>query len=253
MLQSKRGIIFGVANHYSLAWHIAKACAQHGAQLAISYQNERLADNIAKLLPQLPGVLALQCDLNDDSQIEAVVRRLQEEWGRVDFMAHCVAYALREELMGRFLETSREGFRIALETSVYSFIAAARHLEPILSEGASLLTLTYLGSERVVPGYNVMAIAKAALEATVRYLAYDFGARGIRVNAISPGPIQTVAARGIRGFTRMLEYARERSPFKRDTDPQEVAETAVFLFSDLGRGITGEVLYVDAGYHIMGM
>lgn len=253
LLQNRRGLILGVANQHSLAWKIAQACANHGAELAVAYQNERFGGTVQKLLPALPNAFALQCDLNLDDEIDALVKNLQERWGKVDFMAHCVAFALREELTGRYLDTSREGFKIAMETSVYTFVAAAQRLAPILSEGASLLTLTYLGGERVVPGYNVMGIAKSALENSVRYMAYDLGERGIRVNALSPGPVNTLAARGVRGLSGMMEYVRERAPLKRDTDPEEVAEAAVFLFSDLGRGITGEIIHIDAGYHIMGM
>jgi enoyl-[acyl-carrier protein] reductase I len=200
MLTGKKGIIFGVANQHSLAWKIAQRCAAHGAQLAIAYQNERFEEKVNALARELPDAFTLQCDLNNDAEIQQVVDTLRNRWGQVDFMAHCVAYALREELMGRYLDTSREGFKVALETSVYTFVAATRALEPILRDGASLLTLTYLGSERVVPGYNVMGVAKAALEASVRYLAYELGARQIRVNALSPGPVSTLAARGIRGL-----------------------------------------------------
>ncbi len=253
LLAGKRGVIFGVANQHSLAWKIAQRCAEHGASLAISYQNERFEEKVGALAAELPDAFTFQCDLNNDAEIAERVAMLKERWGQVDFMAHCVAYALREELAGRFLDTSREGFKIAMETSVYTFVAAVRHLEPILAPKASVLTLTYLGSERVVPGYNVMGVAKAALEASVRYLAYELGDRQIRVNALSPGPVSTLAARGIRGFTSMMEYVRERAPFKRDTDPYEVGDAAVFLFSELGRGVTGEVIYIDAGYHVLGM
>ncbi len=253
MLNGKRGVIFGVANQHSLAWKIAQRCAEHRATLAITYQNERFADKVNHLASELPDAITAQCDLNNDEEIAKLVELLKERWGRVDFVAHCVAYALREELAGRFLDTSREGFKIAMETSVYSFVTAVRHLEPILADGASVITLTYLGSERVVPGYNVMGVAKAALEASVRYLAYELGERQIRVNALSPGPVSTLAARGIRGFTSMMEYVRERAPYKRDTDPYEVGDTAVFLFSEMGRGITGEVIHIDAGYHVLGM
>jgi enoyl-[acyl-carrier protein] reductase I len=253
MLTGKKGIIFGVANQHSLAWKIAQRCAAHSAQLAIAYQNDRFEEKVNALAQELPDAFTLQCDLNNDAEIQQVASTLRERWGQVDFMAHCVAYALREELMGRYLDTSREGFKLALETSVYTFVAATRHLEPILRDGASILTLTYLGSERVVPGYNVMGVAKAALEASVRYMASELGERQIRVNALSPGPVSTLAARGIRGFTSMMEYVRHHAPFKRDTDPNEVGDAAVFLFSDMGRGITGEVIYIDAGYHILGM
>ncbi len=253
MLTGKKGVIFGVANQHSLAWKIAQRCAHYGASLALTYQNERFEEKVNALAGELPDAFTLQCDLNNDSEIVALVSTLRERWGQVDFMAHCVAYALREELGGRYLDTSREGFKIAMETSVYTFVAAVRHLEPLFSPGASILTLTYLGSERVVPGYNVMGVAKAALEASVRYLAYELGDRQIRVNALSPGPVSTLAARGIRGFTSMMEYVRAHAPFKRDTDPYEVGDAAVFLFSEMGRGITGEVIYVDVGYHILGM
>ncbi len=253
MLTGKKGVIFGVANQHSLAWKIAQRCAHYGASLAITYQSDRFEEKVNALASELPDAFTFQCDLNRDDEIEAFVSALRERWGQVNFMAHCVAYALREELAGRYLDTSREGFKIAMETSVYTFVAAVRHLEPLLTPGASVLTLTYLGSERVVPGYNVMGVAKAALEASVRYLAYELGDRQIRVNALSPGPVSTLAARGIRGFTSMMEYVRAHAPFKRDTDPYEVGDAAVFLFSEMGRGVTGEVIYIDAGYHILGM
>jgi len=226
-----------VSGRDHLAWKIAQRCAAHGAQLAIAYQNDRFEEKVNALAQELPDAFTLQCDLNNDAEIQQVASTLRERWGQVDFMAHCVAYALREELAGRYLDTSREGFKLALETSVYTFVAATRHLEPILRDGASLLTLTYLGSERVVPGFNVMGVAKAALEASVRYLAYELGEQQIRVNALSPGPVSTLAARGIRGFTSMMEYVRHHAPFKRDTDPYEVGDAAVFLFSDMGRGV----------------
>lgn len=253
MLKGKRGLILGVANPFSLAWHIAKTCDQHGARLALTYRSERRAKNVPKMAEELNDAFTLQCDLSSDEEIIAMAKDLQERWGQVDFVIHSVAHALREELSGKFLQTSREGFRLAMDTSVYSFVAAAQKLEPILSDGASLITISYMGSERVIPGYNVMGVAKAALEASVRYMAYDLGERGIRVNAISPGPINTLAARGIRNFQSMMEYARERAPFKRDTDTQEVADATAFLVSDLARGITGDVIYLDAGYHVMGM
>lgn len=253
LLVGKKGVIFGVANQHSLAWKIAQRCAEQGASLAIFYQNERFAEKVGALVREVPDAFTFQCDLNHDAEVAERTAMLAERWGTVDFVAHCVAYALREELAGRFLDTSREGFKIAMETSVYTFVAAVRHLEPILAPKASILTLTYLGSERVVPGYNVMGVAKAALEASVRYLAYELGERQIRVNALSPGPVSTLAARGIRGFTSMMEYVRAQAPFKRDTDPYEVGDAAVFLFSDMGRGITGEVIYIDAGYHVLGM
>lgn len=252
-LSDKKGVIFGVANYRSFAWAIAKAATNAGAEVAITYQNERLEDNARKLASELPSAKIFACDLNDDAQIEVLAGSLRKAYGHLDFLVHSVAYAPREDLQGRFVDTSRDGFRIALETSAYSFVAAAKHLEPLLKDGASLITLSYLGGERVLPNYNVMGVAKAALESSVRYLAYDLGARGIRVNALSPGPVNTLAARGVGGFTDILSHIESRAPLRRNVTQDDVASTAVFFLSDGSRNITGEILYIDAGYQVMGM
>lgn len=253
MLESKRGVVLGVANHRSLAWAIAKAANDAGAHVAITYQNDRLADNARKLAAELRNGRAVECDLSSDEAIDGLRSHLESEFGQLDFIVHGVAYALREELDGRFLDTSREGFRVALDISAYTFVAAAQRLEPLLNEGASLLTLSYIGGERVFPNYNVMGVAKAALESCVRYMANDLGPRGIRVNALSPGPANTLAARGIAGFTDILSHVRDRAPLHRTIEHEDVANAALYFLSDLSRNVTGQVLCVDGGYNIMGM
>jgi len=253
MLQGKRGVVFGVANEYSIAWAIAKAAHQHGAQLAITYQNERFEETVRKLAATLNEPLVLRCDVSEDEQIVKVYEEIASKWGKLDFVVHSIAFAPRSALEGKFIETSRSDFLLAHDISVYSFIAVTRHAVPLMPEGGSVLTLTYLGSERAVPGYNVMGVCKAALEACVRYLAAELGERNIRVNALSPGPIKTLAARGIPGFTKMLEIVKERAPMKRSTTQEEVGNMAVVLLSDYASSITGEVIYVDCGYHIMGL
>ncbi len=252
LLEGKKGIVFGVANERSIAWAVAKSAVEHGADVAIGVQNERMAASAQKLLEGTP-MKQFMCDLNEEGDLERVTGELQAAYGKLDFVVHSVAFALREDLSEPFINTSREGFRIALETSAYSFVAAARALEPILADDASLITMTYLGSLRVLPNYNVMGVAKAALEACTRYLAYDLGGRGIRVNAISPGPINTVSARGVKGFTGILSVIGERAPLKRPAEQAEVASTSIYLLSDLSKGVTGQILYVDAGYSVMGM
>ncbi len=252
LLRGKYGLIYGVANHRSIAWAIAQSTAAAGATLAFTYQGERLERNVRPLAESLPDSLLLPCDVTDDAQIDAVYERIRAEWGRLDFLVHSVAYANREDLEGSFLDTSREGFRTALDISAYSLVAVTRGAVPLMTDGGSIVTMTYLGSERAVPGYNVMGVAKAALESAMRYLAAELAPRNIRVNAISAGPINTLAARGISGFTTMLGHFRERSPMKRGTEAAEVGDAAMFLLSPLARGITGEVLFVDTGYHMMG-
>lgn len=252
LLNGKRGIVFGVANQRSIAWAVAERAVEEGAYVYIGAQNERMAESASKLVEGRAGYGLVQCDLNYDDQIASAAEAVAKD-GKLDFAVHSVAYALREDLQGRFIETSREGFKVALETSAYSFVAMARALESHLSDDASLVTMTYIGSERVLPGYNVMGVAKAALESITRYLAYDLGERGIRVNAVSPGPINTVAARGIRGFTQILGVVAERAPLKRPAEQTQVAATTLYLISDLSHGVTGEVICVDSGYHIMGL
>jgi enoyl-[acyl-carrier protein] reductase I len=255
LLEGKNGLILGVANQRSIAWAIARSASEAGARLAFTYQGERLEENVRSLAETLPGSLVLPCDVSDGAQIDAVFDALRRDWGRLDFLVHSIAFAPRADLEGDFADTSREGFRIALEVSAYSLVSLARAAAPLMTgpEGGSIVALTYLGSVRAVPGYNVMGVAKAALESSVRYLALDLGPRNIRVNAISAGPINTLAARGVSGFTAILSQVRERAPLKRNTEAAEVGDAAVFFFSSLSRGVTGDVLYVDSGYHILGI
>ena len=252
LLEGKKGLIIGVANKHSIAWAIAQAAAREGAQMLFSYQNERLRENVEELVQTLPGASACVCDVGDDSQIEAMMKQAAEKLGRLDFLVHSLAFAPREELTGEFVNTTRQGFATALDVSAYSLVAVTRAAMPLMTEGGSVVTLTYLGSERVVPHYNVMGVAKAALEATVRYLAHDLGPKNIRVNAVSAGPIKTLAARGVSGISKMVDHHRAFAPLRRATEQGEVGDTALFLVSPLGRGITGEVIYVDGGYHILG-
>jgi enoyl-[acyl-carrier protein] reductase I len=251
-LQGRTVAVFGVANKRSIAWAIAQLMQQAGAQLAITYQNERLKQEADDLIAALPNAQAFQCDVSRDEEIARLFEQLKSRYGKLDALVHSVAFAPAEELKGEFADTSREGFRIALDISVYSLVALARAARPLMADGGSIMTMTYYGAEKVVPKYNVMGVAKAALEASVRYLAYDLGKNKIRVNAISAGPIKTLAARGIAGFGDMLGAQAERAPLQRNVDVKEVASTAVFLASDAATGITGETIYVDCGYNIMG-
>ena len=252
LLEGKKGLIIGVANKHSIAWAIAQAAAREGAELLFSYQNERLRENVEELVQTIPGATACVCDVGDDSQIDTMMKHAGQTLGRLDFLVHSLAFAPREELTGEFLNTTRRGFATALDVSAYSLVAVTRAAVPLMTEGGSVVTLTYLGSERVVPHYNVMGVAKAALEATVRYLAHDLGPKNIRVNAVSAGPIKTLAARGVSGISKMVDHHRAFAPLRRATEQSEVGDTALFLVSPLGRGITGEVIYVDGGYHILG-
>jgi len=252
LLSGKRGLVVGVANKRSLAWGIAQSAAREGARLALTYQGERLEENVRKLAAELDSPVILPLDVTKDDELDALVPALQEQLGGLDFAVHAVAFALREELDGEFVQTSREGYRIAHDVSSYSLTALTRRVAPLMSGGGSILTLTYLGGERVVPNYNVMGIAKAALEMSVRYLASDLGPKGIRVNAISAGPVKTLASSGVHGISRMLEHHRTFAPLRRNTDQAEVGDAAAFLLSDLARGVTGEILYVDSGYHVLG-
>ena len=251
LLEGKRGLIIGVANKRSIAWGIAQRASEAGAQLCLTYQNDRLGENVRELAEGLKDPLCLPLDVGSDSQIVMAFDEIRKKWGNLDFVVHAVAYAPRQALEGSFLETSREDFRVALDISAYSLAAVSHAAQPLMSEGGSIITLSYLGSERVVPGYNAMGVAKAALEASVRYLAADLGPQGIRVNAISAGPIKTLAASGIPGLGSKLKHHRSRTPLQRDTDPLEVGDVGVFFLSDMGRGVTGQVLYVDGGFSIM--
>jgi enoyl-[acyl-carrier protein] reductase I len=252
LLEGKKGLIVGVANKHSIAWAIAEATAREGAQLVFNYQNDRLKGNVEELANTLTNAHSFPCDVGSDDEIAALLKSVEGAVGQLDFLVHSVAYAPREELTGEFVNTSRQGFATALDVSAYSLVAVARAALPLMKEGGSIVTLSYLGAERVVPHYNVMGVAKAALEASVRYLAHDLGPRGIRVNAISAGPIRTLAARGVSGITKMVEHHREVAPLRHATEQAEVGDTALFLLSSLARGITGEVIYVDGGYHILG-
>jgi enoyl-[acyl-carrier protein] reductase I len=253
-LSGKHGLVVGVANKRSISWAIAQAAATAGARLALTYQGERLEENVRDLAAKLEQPLVVPCDVTSDQQIADLAASLDREFGGLDFFVHGAAFAPQAELSNPFVETSREGFRIALDVSAYSLIALTRALVPLLERrgGGSILTLTYLGSQRVFTNYNVMGVAKAALESTVRYLASDLGSRNIRVNAISAGPIKTLAAAGISGFSNILQIYRDRAPLRRNVELGEVADTAVFLLGPGSRAITGEIVMVDGGFHISG-
>ena len=254
-LAGKTGLVVGVANKRSIAWAIAQAAAKAGARVALTYQGERLEENVRDLAAGLSDPLVLPLDVTDDGQIARVFEEIDRSFGGLDFVVHGAAYAPREELSNPFVQTTREGFKVALDVSAYSLIALTRAALPLMEKkgGGSVLTLTYLGSDRVFQNYNVMGVAKAALESTVRYLAADLGPRNIRVNAISAGPIKTLAASGVSGFSSILQIYRDRAPLRRTVETAEVADAAVFLLSDAGRAVTAEVLMVDGGYHAIGM
>jgi len=254
LLDGKNGLVLGIANKRSLAWGITQSVAREGARLAVTYQGERLEENVRELAAGLKDPVILPCDVSRDEDIDTLMQGVQKELGGLDFVIHAVAYALREELDGEFLNTSREGYRLAQDISAYSLTAVARRSAPLMEgRGGSIVTLTYLGGERVVPHYNVMGVAKAALDMSVRYLAADLGPKGIRVNAISAGPVKTLAASGVHGISKMLEYHRAHAPLRKNTEQEEVGDAALFLVSPLSRGVTGEVIHVDGGFHVMGM
>ncbi len=253
MLAGKKILIMGVANQRSIAWAIAKAYASAGADLAFSYQNERFKGKVERLVEnEIPGSLLIPCDVAEDGDLENLSAVLQDQWGVLHGIVHSLAYARKEELDGMFVNTSREGFLLAQNISAYSLTAVSKRLYPLMKKGGSIITLTFQGSERVVPNYNVMGVAKAALEASVRYLASDLGSMGIRVNAVSAGPIRTISAKGVKDFNRLLEGVEEKTPLRRLAGANEVADTALFLASDLSSAVTGTVLFADCGYHIMG-
>src|SRR5579863_6676738 len=251
-LKGKTAVVFGLANKRSIAWGIAQKLHAAGATLAICYQNERMKLEAEGLIADLPGASGFQCDVSIDAEIDSLFAALKDRFGRLDILVHAVAFAPAADLKGDFLNTSRDGFRVAMDVSVYSLIAVSRGAAPLMTEGGSIITLSYYAAEKVVPNYNVMAVAKAGLESTVRYLASSLGPRNIRVNAISAGPIKTLAARGVGDLSEMLRAHAERSPLKRNVDQLEVGGAALFLASDLAGAITGETLYVDSGYNIMG-
>lgn len=254
LMKGKKGIIFGVANDHSLAWSCAKSLHAAGAELAFTYQGEVLERRVKPLAESVGSNFVEQCDLTDDAQIAQTFAKLKEKWGTIDFVIHAVAFAGKEDLEGRFVDTSRKGFQLALDVSAYTMVAVAKAALPLMEQnGGSMVTLTYYGSEKVVKNYNVMGVAKAALEASVRYLAADLGQSNIRVNAISAGPVRTLAAMGIAGFRDMLKYVEQRTPLKRNVQADEVGKTALYLSSDLASAVTGEIVHVDCGYSIMGL
>ena len=254
MMDGKRALVFGVANDHSIAWAIAQRLHAEGAELALTYPNDLIERRVRPLAESLSVPLVIACDVSRDEEIEQAFATVGTQWGELDIVVHSVAFALRDELKGRFVDTSRQGFHIALDISVYSLVAVARHAAPLLTHRqGSIVTLTYVGAERVIPHYNVMGVAKAALEASVRYLAADLGSDGVRVNAISAGPLRTLSAAGISGFKTMLQHHEERAPLRRNIHADEVGAAALYLCSDLATGVTGEVLHVDAGYNIIGM
>ncbi|MGV3756430.1 MAG: enoyl-ACP reductase FabI [Verrucomicrobiota bacterium] len=254
LLAGKIGIVFGVANKRSIAWAIAQAWAKAGATLAFTYQGERLKENVEELVATFgPDTLLMPCDVTKDADIDAVFAQVKDKFGRLDLLLHSVAFAPKEALEGRFVNTTRDAFKISHDISAYSLVALARGAAPLMTNGGSIVAMSYYGAEKVVPHYNVMGVAKAALEASTRYLAYDLGQQKIRVNCISAGPVNTLAARGISGFSTMLKHYEEHSPLKRNVLPDELGATGTFLASDGAAAITGQVLYVDCGYQIMGM
>ncbi len=251
-LDGKNGLVFGVANDRSIAWAITEAVVNAGARVGLSYQGERLERRVLPLADRINADLCMQCDVTDDEQLDAYFAKATQVFGKIDFLVHSVAYAPRADLMGRFVETSRDGYRVAQDVSAYSLIELCRRARPLMSEGGSVVALTYYGGEKVIPNYNVMGPGKAALEASVRYLASDLGPENIRVNAISAGPIKTLAAAGIPGFREMLKETAARTPLRRNVTYAEIANTALFLTSEMGSGVTGETIHVDGGYHVMG-
>ena len=254
IMAGKRVLVFGLANERSIAWGISQALHKAGARLGFTYLNEALERRVRPLAERVGSDLVAPCDATNEEQVAEVFRRVEEEWGGLDVLIHSIAFANREDLEGRFVDTSREGFLTAMEVSAYTLVSLSRAAAPLLREsGGNILTMSYYGAEKVIPHYNVMGVAKSALEASVRYLAADLGPDGVRVNAISAGPIKTLAASGIRGFKTMLDIAEERAPLRRSVSTHDVGNAAVFLCSDLGAGVTGETLYVDAGYNILGM
>ncbi|MDU4695624.1 MULTISPECIES: enoyl-ACP reductase FabI [Paenibacillus] len=252
LLAGKNVIVMGVANERSIAWAIAQSLAEQGARLAFTYESERVEGRVRKLAETIPGSLILPCNVTVDEEIDKLADALRSEFGVLHGLVHSIAFAKGEDLAGEFVDTSREGFALANDISVYSLVAVSKRLAPLMTEGGSIMTMTYMGSERVMRNYNVMGVAKAGLEASVRYLANDLGPKNIRVNAVSAGPIRTLAAKGISDFNSILKQVEEKAPLRRTTETAEVGDTAMFLISHLSRGITGEVIFVDGGYNIVG-
>ncbi|WP_144223260.1 enoyl-ACP reductase FabI [Mesorhizobium amorphae] len=253
LMAGKRGLILGVANNRSIAYGIAKACVDHGAEIALTYQGEAFKKRVEPLAEELGAHVVGHCDVTDSESLDTVFENVAKLWDRIDFVVHAIAFSDKEELTGRYVETTRDNFLRTMDISVFSFTTIAKRAEPLMTNGGSMLTLTYYGAEKVMPHYNVMGVAKAALEASVRYLAVDLGAKGIRVNAISAGPIKTLAASGIGDFRYILKWNEYNAPLKRTVSPEEVGDSGLYFLSDLSRGVTGEVHHVDSGYHVVGM
>lgn len=254
LMAGKKGLIMGLANDKSIAWGIAQALNAQGAQIAISYQNEALEKRVQPLAAQLDNeALLIKCDVSDSASVEACFKELGEKWGKIDFLVHAIAFSDKNQLKGRTIDTTRDNFRMTMDISCFSFLEACKYASPIMNEGGSIVTLTYMGSERVLPNYNIMGVAKAALEASVRYAAVDLGAQGVRVNAVSAGPIKTLAASGIGDFRKILHWNELNAPLRRNVTQEEVGMTVMGLLSPCGTGISGEVIHVDCGYHIQGM
>ena len=253
LMQGKRGLIMGVANDKSIAWGIAKACHEQGAELAFSYQGEALGKRVKPLAESVGSELVLECDVTDNASIDTLFETLQDKWGKLDFVVHAIGFSDKNELRGRYVDTSQDNFRMTMDISVYSFTAVAQRAEKMMPDGGALLTLTYYGAEMVMPHYNVMGIAKAGLEASVKYLAMDLGPKNIRVNALSAGPIKTLAASGIGDFRYILKWNELNSPLRRNVTTGDVGKSGMYLCSDLSSGVTGENHHVDAGYHVVGM
>lgn len=253
LLAGKKGLVLNVVNKNSIGWAIAEAAVAAGAEVGVGAQNDRMAEQVGKMIDGRDGMSLFVVDFSEDAQLERLAVDVKARFGEVDFVVHSAAYAPREDLSGRFIDTSREGFRIAMDVSAYSFTALCRAMEPLLKDDGSVICVTYLGSTRAVPGYNVMGVAKAALESSARYLAVDLGERGVRVNVLSPGPINTVAARGVRDLTKKIDHVHAIAPLRRPYGQEEVAGSAVYLLSDLSRGVTGQIVFIDSGYNFIGI
>jgi enoyl-[acyl-carrier protein] reductase I len=253
LMANKRGIVLGLANKRSIAWGIAKALSDAGAQVALTWQGDALKKRVEPLCEELGGLLAGHCDVTEPETIDAVFEKLEKEWGKIDFLVHAIGFSDKDELTGRYLDTSADNFRMTMDISVYSFTAVAQRAEKLMKDGGSMLTMTYYGAEKVMPNYNVMGVAKAALEASVKYLAVDLGKQNIRVNAVSAGPIKTLAASGIGEFRYILKWNEYNSPLRRTVTIEEVGDASLYLLSDLSRAVTGEIHHVDSGYHVVGM
>lgn len=253
LLEGKKGLVLSVTNEKSIGWAIADLAAKNGAEVMIGGQNERMLERVNKLIEGRPEMSSVACDFGIEEDLQNLAKTVESKFGKIDFFVHSAAFANREDLQGRFIDTSREGFKTALDVSAYSLVSVCKTLEPYFNEDGSVITLSYLGSTRAVGNYNVMGVAKAALEACVRYLAGDLGAKGIRVNTLSPGPVNTVAARGVKGLLDMIGYVEDRAPLKRPFGQDECASSAVYLISDLSKGVSGQIIFIDSGYNIVGL